>query len=576
MRKRITLGLTMLCLLLLPVTVYGSTQNLIPYLIKSEKDKVHLGQIKINNLYHELKPGEYFSLSLTGAQFDEDSNGKSRVYSSGIEFDKVTKTRVTGRFLDNVVNKEEVNISFYSKILEDVAVVEIDGEDSHLTSGSYMYALDKDADISNKSTVSINGPKFFHELIDLEPIIIKEKYPSAFQSLQIYEYKVDELIDIRLAKGEYEFYNKGYIDPITLVLEQADGKEKSYQIDRDIELQLSPDRSRLTFKQYNQDILEPSDGAYTIRIENLRIVAVNPSDLRDLYIDTTGKWLKDEKILIGKQVRDQLVIESSAIQDKSKGRQRVKFSIHETVPGLIFTEKELTFGLADRLKIDFEDDFKLKLIDGLEEVLGNKLEIERENSLFTIQNYKRQFPYNLIEIEGEFTGIIPEEIRQDIRFLVSAPEITKVFYYTLIEAEDIEDTGDMEEPVNNNGKQQMVQFKEASNQYLLGGKAYPMDASPYISQHNRIMVPLRYVSYALGIDPENLKWDSSTQMITIKGDKPMTINVQTREMNMSHVITTLSEIKIIDGRTFVPVGEIGKAFGAKVTWDGESRMATFN
>ncbi|HHX61973.1 MAG TPA: hypothetical protein GX707_14890, partial [Epulopiscium sp.] len=189
--------------------------------------------------------------------------------------------------------------------------------------------------------------------------------------------------------------------------------------------------------------------------------------------------------------------------------------------------------------------------------------------------YKRQSPYNLIGIEGEFTGIMPEKIEEDIRFLVSAPEITKVFYYTLIEAKDIEDTKEIEE-ISDSGNKQKVQFKEGSNYYLLEGKAHSIDASPYISSHNRIMVPLRYVSYALGLDPADLKWNGSAQTITIEDDEPMTINLRTKEMNRSHVINTLSEITVRDGRTFVPVGEIGKAFGVKVTWDGKSRTATFN
>lgn len=574
MRGKKIFVMTIFCFIMFISKKYATTENSVLYVTKSEKDKIYSSQLKINNLYKDLQPGEYFTLYLIGAEFAEDDNGKLRVYSNSAEFYKKNKTSLTGMFLDDVTDREEIAISFYSKVIDDEAFIEIDAEDSHLTSGTYTYAINRDSSISDKSSLRIADPRFFNETIDLEPIIIEERYSGAFRSLQVYEYQVDELIKIELPKDEYEFYDKEYMHPITIVVGQ--GKEETrYQVGRDLEIQLSPDRSTLTFKQYNNDVLQSSGNTSTIRIENLRVKAKNLQQIKDVYAKVGGKWLEDETILIAKQVKDKLVVQISPIQDTAKKEQKIKFTMQETNPGTFFKENELSFGLSNNVKIDFRDDFKLELRDGFITFNQDKLKIDKHDGIFTIEEYKRQDPYNLIEIKGEFIMPMPENIEQDIQFLVSAPEIKKVLYTRLLEAENIEDIED-DKAGQDNKNNKVAQFKVASVYYLLGEETHLMDASPYISRHNRIMVPLRYVSYALGVDPENLKWDGSTQTITLKGEKPMTINVKTKEISRNHVINTLSEIELIDGRTFVPVGEIGKAFGLKVTWDGKNKTATFN
>ena len=90
------------------------------------------------------------------------------------------------------------------------------------------------------------------------------------------------------------------------------------------------------------------------------------------------------------------------------------------------------------------------------------------------------------------------------------------------------------------------------------------------------MVPVRYLSHALGAQEDDVKWDSGTGIITIKGKEDTTIDTKKNQVARSYIITSLSDIEIIKGRTFVPVGEIGKALDLRVYWDGEKRIATFN
>lgn len=121
-----------------------------------------------------------------------------------------------------------------------------------------------------------------------------------------------------------------------------------------------------------------------------------------------------------------------------------------------------------------------------------------------------------------------------------------------------------------------VEFTEGSQTYKLDGTPYPIDAKAYVSKHNRIMVPVRYLSQALGAEDADVSWNGTTGIVTIKGDNNVTIDTRKKQVTSNYNVTTLSDIQIIKGRTFVPVGEIGKALDMKVYWDKEKRTAIFN
>lgn len=111
----------------------------------------------------------------------------------------------------------------------------------------------------------------------------------------------------------------------------------------------------------------------------------------------------------------------------------------------------------------------------------------------------------------------------------------------------------------------------AYNQYSIGcvvdGKHMSFsDASPYIDDNNRTMIPLRAVSEYLDC---TVVWASDTQTISIYdptkkvtylfsiGQKSYTANGQSKEMDTTPVIK--------DGWTYVPVRYIGQLFGT-VEW----------
>ncbi len=101
------------------------------------------------------------------------------------------------------------------------------------------------------------------------------------------------------------------------------------------------------------------------------------------------------------------------------------------------------------------------------------------------------------------------------------------------------------------------------------------DAKPYINQDNRTMVPVRFVSEALGCDVE---WQEHGQLVTItKEEKRIVLQigqnwaiVNDNDLAMKKEFDTQSVIK--EDRTFVPLRFVSETLGAGVAWDVNNSM----
>ncbi|HNX29864.1 MAG TPA: stalk domain-containing protein [Syntrophomonadaceae bacterium] len=109
---------------------------------------------------------------------------------------------------------------------------------------------------------------------------------------------------------------------------------------------------------------------------------------------------------------------------------------------------------------------------------------------------------------------------------------------------------------------------------LADGQEVLMDVAPYIDPDaSRTMVPIRFVSEALGADvqwqPENnqakIVLDDQKILLTI-GSKTVYVNGTAAETDSPAVIR--------DSRTFVPLRFISETLGAEVVWNNETRQIT--
>lgn len=106
--------------------------------------------------------------------------------------------------------------------------------------------------------------------------------------------------------------------------------------------------------------------------------------------------------------------------------------------------------------------------------------------------------------------------------------------------------------------------------------AFP-DALPYINEDNRTLVPVRFVSEALGAAVD---WQEGTQLVTISkgstrialriGDNFAIINNSTSDSK----VTFDTKAVLKDSRTFVPLRFISETLNCSVDWDSTSRTVT--
>jgi len=140
----------------------------------------------------------------------------------------------------------------------------------------------------------------------------------------------------------------------------------------------------------------------------------------------------------------------------------------------------------------------------------------------------------------------------------------------------------------------VVKVTIGEKQVLVDDQAYDMDVAPYIqTESSSTMVPIRFVSIALGIDSDAMNnpdesskvvWDPNTKTATIlyaagNGQKIVKFVAGSNEMVVDGTTVPMSngvKAEIVDGRMFVPFRAVGNAFGIKVDWDEATRTAIYN
>lgn len=129
---------------------------------------------------------------------------------------------------------------------------------------------------------------------------------------------------------------------------------------------------------------------------------------------------------------------------------------------------------------------------------------------------------------------------------------------------------------------------------VMDGETIEMDAAAYIqTSSNSTMVPLRFVTLALGVDQDavtdadnssKIAWDATSKTATIiysagSQQKIIQFTAGSAEMVVDGVSITMDNgvvAEIVDGRMYVPFRALGQALGVPVTWDAETRTAIYN
>jgi hypothetical protein len=128
----------------------------------------------------------------------------------------------------------------------------------------------------------------------------------------------------------------------------------------------------------------------------------------------------------------------------------------------------------------------------------------------------------------------------------------------------------------------------------MDGEDVKMDVAPYIqASSNSTMVPLRFVSLAIGVDTDNansaddsskVMWDANSKTATVlyaagNGQKIIQFTAGSNIMVIDGTSIPMENgvvAEITDSRMFVPFRALGQALGVPVTWDADTRTAIYN
>ena len=106
---------------------------------------------------------------------------------------------------------------------------------------------------------------------------------------------------------------------------------------------------------------------------------------------------------------------------------------------------------------------------------------------------------------------------------------------------------------------------------ILDGNTLNFDVPPTI-ESGRTLVPLRAIFEALGA---NIEWDGSTQTVTASKDNTeIKLVIGGQAYKNGQLVPLDVPAKIIDNRTLVPLRFVSEALGCDVEWDGTNQIIT--
>lgn len=115
-------------------------------------------------------------------------------------------------------------------------------------------------------------------------------------------------------------------------------------------------------------------------------------------------------------------------------------------------------------------------------------------------------------------------------------------------------------------------FTIGSSTYTVNGVQYTMDVAAYVKD-GRTYLPVRYVAYALGVDPENVYWDGATQTVTLlKGTTAVQLTLGSKVLKVNGISLPMDVApELVNGRTMLPFRFIAQALGASVSYDAATQ-----
>jgi len=112
-----------------------------------------------------------------------------------------------------------------------------------------------------------------------------------------------------------------------------------------------------------------------------------------------------------------------------------------------------------------------------------------------------------------------------------------------------------------------------------GEKAITLDVPAYINANDYVMLPVRAVATALGIDNNAVQWDQATKTVIIMyGQRIITMTAGQSVVYVSGTaIPAKAAVEIVDGRAFLGLRDLATTLGiSNINYDATTKTATLN
>ena len=310
-------------------------------------------------------------------------------------------------------------------------------------------------------------------------------------------------------------------------------------------------------------------------------VDLDTVDATEITLTASGERAIDEEVAtVAAKVVAPIKVEAEAMVVKvglQKQKYDGKLTITETANGKIERGDIVISTPAEGYKFTGKGEVKVTAGD----LVINKWEIKKDQLIIEVKNASKTA--STIEITGfevDVDRTVPEgtfSVFVKGSALVSGHDKDGAHTHGSIEVLDFfrVNTPNTEDIKSGALKAVEVSFTAGSNEYVVDGATCIMDAAVYI-QNGRTMVPVRYLSDAFGISPQNILFGDGVVTV-IAGEKIVQLKVGSDVISVNGASIKMDvKAEIKDGRAYVPMKFIAAALGVSSSWDEATKTATFS
>ena len=299
----------------------------------------------------------------------------------------------------------------------------------------------------------------------------------------------------------------------------------------------------------------------------------------DVKVKVEGRALNDAKEVVIATVKApyEIAVEAVELKVGLNGQVGGKVTITETAPAML-EKGQVKISMEQYAGISFKkgqdlsvkaENVKIKDVKVTADEITFQVErTSDEAGKVTIENI--EFNVDRTAPEGSFDLSISGDAISKNTYIKAGLEALTIENFVTIGTKNTEDIA-----TGSNGlKKGTASFVIGSKKYTVNGVEKTMDGAPYLA-NGRTMIPVRYVSEAFGIDGNNIAFDKGVVTL-FAGNRIVQLTNGSNIALVNGVKFPMEQAVVIkEGRTYIPVGEVGRILGVNVNWNNETKTATF-